>query len=97
MGLIRRLAYVLSGAPPREELIDILTREIWPVVATKFFTIIAIIVVYVAVFSLHTRPLLIAETTHLNWLQAFLWPFAYAIDYFLPTRFAAWIAGALRF
>jgi hypothetical protein len=97
MGLFRRLAYRLSGAPRREELIDILTHELWPVVATKLLTTVAIVVIYTAVFSLHVRPVLVAETTHLNWLQAFLWPFAYAVDYFLPTRFAAWIETALRF
>jgi hypothetical protein len=97
MGWLRRLVYPLSGAPRREELIELLTREIWPVVATKLLTILAIVVTYVAVFSLHTRPVLIAEATHLNWLQAFLWPFAYAIDYFLSTHLAAWIEGALRF
>lgn len=97
MALLKRLAYRLSGAPPREQLINMLTREIWPIIATKLLMILAIVVIYIAVFSLHTRPLLIAEATHLNWLQAFLWPFAYAIDYFLLTRLAAWIAGAMRF
>jgi hypothetical protein len=97
MGLLKRLAYVLSGAPRCDELIELLTREIWKVVATKLFAIVVIVLVYVAVFSLHTRPVLIADATRLNWLQAFLWPFAYAVDYFLPTRLAAWIEGALRF
>lgn len=97
MSLLKRLGYRLSGAPGRAELIELLTREIWPVIATKLLTILAIVGVYIAVFSLHTRPVLIAEATHLNWLQAFVWPFAYAVDHFLPTHLAAWIEGTLRF
>lgn len=97
MGRLRRLAYVFFGAPRKEDLIEILTREIWQVVMFKAFATLVIIVVYTVVFSFHTRPLLVEEATRLNWLQAFLWPFGFALDYFLHTHTAAWIERALRF
>jgi hypothetical protein len=97
MGIMKKFAYRLSGAPPREELIDLMTHEIWKVVAIKVLAIFAIIIIYLALFSLHIRPILIADTTHLNWIQAFLWPFAYAVDYFLPTHCMGWVKAALQF
>jgi len=97
MGWLKRLAYAVSGAPKKSDLIDILTREIWAVTAVKALATVALIVVYTAVFSLHIRPILIEETTRLNWLQAFLWPFGFSVDYFLHTHLTAWIARALQF
>lgn len=97
MSWLKHLAYKFSGAPRAEDLIEILTREIWKVIMTKVFATVAIIVVYISVFSLHTRPILIQETTRLNWLQAFLWPFGFSIDYFMHTHIASWIKQALRF
>ncbi len=97
MGWLKRLAYKFSGAPREEDLIEILTREIWKVVMIKVFATVVIIFVYISVFSLHTRPVLIQEVTRLNWLQAFLWPFGFSIDYFMHTHIADWIEHALRF
>jgi hypothetical protein len=95
MGALRRLAYRFSGAPRPIDLIEILTREIWTLVAAKLVAIVVIVVVYIAIFSLYTRPILVKEVTHLNWLQAFLWPFGFAIDHFLDTRTTVWIETAL--
>jgi len=97
MGWLKRLVYKFVGTPREEDLIEILTREIWKVIMTKVFATIVIIVVYISVFSLHTRPILIQETIRLNWLQAFLWPFGFSIDYFLHTHIANWIEHALSF
>jgi len=97
MGWLKRLAYAFSGAPRKEDLVEILTREIWQVAVFKVFATVAIIAVYTIVFSLHTRPILVEEATRLNWLQAFLWPFGYSLDYFFHTHSTAWIERALRF
>lgn len=97
MGWFQRLAYTFSGAPKKSDVIEMLTREVWTVAATRALASAALIVVYIAVFSLHIRPLLIEETTRLNWFQAFLWPFGFSVDYFLHTHLAAWIERALRF
>ena len=97
MGMLRRIAYRFSGAPRPRDLIEILTREIWALVAAKLGLLLAVVVLYVVVFSLYTRPLLVEAATRLNWVQAFLWPFGYSIDFFLDTRIAAWIESALRF
>ena len=97
MGWLKRLAYAFSGAPRKEDLVEILAREIWRVVMFKVFATLAIIAVYTIVFSLHMRPVLVEEATRLNWLQAFLWPFGFSLDYFLHTHIAAWIEHALHF
>jgi hypothetical protein len=97
MGVFRRLVYRLSNAPRPDQLVEILTREIWKLIAARLAATVMIIVLYIAVFTLYTRPILIQETTRLNWLQAFLWPFGYSVDYFLTTRTTAWIESALRF
>jgi len=97
MGRLKRLVHAFSGAPRKEDLIEILTREIWQVVMFKVFATLVIIVVYTIVFSFHTRPILVEEATRLNWIQAFLWPFGFALDYFLHTHIAVWIERALRF
>lgn len=97
MGWLARMAYNFSGVPKKEDLIEILTRKIWKIVMIKVFATVAIIVLYVGVFSLYTRPILIREATRLNWLQAFLWPFGFSIDYFFHTHIANWIKQALRF
>jgi hypothetical protein len=96
MGVLRRLAYRFSGAPRPGDLVEILTREIWKLVAVKLSTIVAIVALYIALFSLYMRPILVHQATRLNWLQAFLWPFAYSIDYFLQTHTTAWIEHTLR-
>lgn len=97
MGWFKRLAYAFSGAPKKSELIEILTREIWAVGVVKILATVTLMVVYTAVFTLHIRPILIEETTRLNWIQAFLWPFGFSVDYFLHTHLVAWIGRALRF
>lgn len=97
MGALRRLAYRFSDAPRPRDLVEILTREIWALVAVKLALLVAVVAVYVALFSLYTRPVLVEASTRLNWLQAFLWPFGFSIDYFLHTGIAAWIETALRF
>lgn len=97
MGALRRFAYRFSDAPRPQDLIEILTREIWALVAAKLTLLLAVVALYVALFSLYTRPILVEEATRLNWLQAFLWPFGFSIDYFLHTGIAAWIEVALRF
>ena len=96
MGMLRRLVYRLSGAPRPHELIEALTREIWKRVAVKLSAIAGIVALYIALFSFHTRPILLHEAVRLNWLQAFLWPFAYSIDYFLQSHTTAWIEHTLR-
>lgn len=96
MGPLRRIAYRFSGAPRPQDLVEIITREIWAVVATKVGTLIVIMAVYAAMFSLYMRPILVEQATRLNWLQAFLWPFGFSIDYFLHTHSVAWIESALR-
>jgi hypothetical protein len=97
MGALRRLAYRFSGAPPARDLVEILTRQIWGLVAARVAMLVAVVALYIALFALYTRPILIAEATRLNWVLAFLWPFGFAIDYFLHTGIAAWIERALRF
>ncbi len=96
MGPLRRLAYRFSSAPRPPDLVEILTREIWKPVAAKVSAIVVIVALYIVMFSLYTRPILVEEATHLNWLQAFLWPFGFSVDYFLHTHTATWIENTLR-
>jgi hypothetical protein len=96
MGRLKRLFYWFSGAPSKETLIEKLTGEIWRVVMVKLLLTLAIVVAYVVIFSVCTRPVLIREATHLNFLQAFLWPFGFSVDYFLSTHLVSWIERALR-
>jgi hypothetical protein len=91
MGLWRRLAYRLSGAPHPSDLVEVLTREIWKLVAVRVAALATVVILYIAIFTLYTRPLLLEETTRLDWLQAFLWPFGYSVDYFFGTGITAWI------
>jgi hypothetical protein len=97
MGLLTRVIYLLSGAPAKADLIEILTREIWRVVATKALATLVIAAIYIALFSLYTRPVLMEEATRLNWVQAFLWPFGFSVDYFFHTNVTRWIESALDF
>lgn len=96
MGTWRRFAYRISGAPRPTYLVEMITREVWTVVAARIVATAAILAVYLAIFLLYTRPILIHEATRLNWLQAFLWPFGFSVDYFLGTHTAEWITSALH-
>jgi hypothetical protein len=97
MGVWRRIVYRFSDAPRPRDLVEMLTREIWALVTAKLVMLLAVMALYVVVFSLHTRPLLVEEATHLNWLQAFFWPFGYSMDIFFGTNLTAWIESQLQF
>jgi hypothetical protein len=97
LGWWRRFAYRFSGAPPPAQLAELITHEVWTVVTARVVATTLVVAAYLAIFVLYTRPILITEATRLNWLQAFLWPFGFSVDYFLHTRTTDWIASALRF
>jgi hypothetical protein len=64
MTWLSRMAYRFSGAPNQHQLIETLTHEIWRVVVIKTVAIFVIIGLYIAIFALFTRPILIQEATH---------------------------------
>jgi hypothetical protein len=66
------------------------------VIVARVVATVVVIALYVVIFVLYTRPILIHEATHLNWGQAFLWPFAFSVDYFLHTNTRAWIVSTAQ-
>jgi hypothetical protein len=91
MSWLTRLIHRLGPGPKREDLIELSTREIWQLAYARLLLLLLIVTVYVLIFNLWTRPLLLSETTGLGWLQAFLWPFAHSVDYFFGTQTSSWI------
>lgn len=90
-GWLVRLVHRLSSGPKREDLIELTTREVWRLVYIRLLLLLFIVTAYILIFNIWTRPLLLKEATGLGWLQAFLWPFAYSVDYFLGTRACSWV------
>lgn len=91
MGWLTRLVHRLGPGPKREDLIELSTREVWQLVYARLLLLLLIVTIYILIFNVWTRPLLLREATGLGWLQAFLWPFAYSLDYFFGTQTSGWI------
>lgn len=91
VGWLTRLVHRLSAGPKREDLIELTTHEVWRVVYTRLLLLLFLVMAYILIFNLWTRPLLLKESTGLGWLQAFLWPFAHSVDYFFGTHTSSWV------
>jgi len=91
MNMLQKWAYRVAGGPAPNKLTDAITRQVWPLVAARGTGLVVVVAIYVVVFNLFTRPVLLEHTTGLNWLQAFAWPFALAIDEVFGTRLAEWV------
>lgn len=91
MGWLTRLVHRLGPGPKREDLIELTTREVWRLVYARLLLLLFMVMAYIFIFNIWTRPLLLKEATGLGWLQAFLWPFAHSIDYFFETQTSSWI------
>lgn len=91
MGWLTSLVHRLGPGPKREDLIELSTREVWQLVYARLLLLLLIVTVYIFIFNVWTRPLLLREATGLGWLQAFLWPFAHSVDYFFGTQTSNWI------
>lgn len=61
---------------------NILIKSIWFLVA---FT------VYISVFRMYVAPILIDDATGLSLVQAFLWPFAFSVDFYFNTGFLSYV------
>jgi len=82
---VKPLIWLRIGPQPNEmkHEISLAARRI---VFNYSFLIFTIFSSYIIVFRLYVSPLLIKSTTHLNTMQAFVYPFAYSVDLFLKTE-----------
>jgi hypothetical protein len=95
LGMVGRFFYKLSSGPDATTIALAVAGSaapiIWRRIATKLVMVSLTIGVYIMVFRILVSPFLIQQTTDFNLLQAFLWPFAYSLDYFLGTEFSRWV------
>jgi hypothetical protein len=97
MGMVGRFFYKLSSGPDATTIALSIAGSaapiIWRRIATKLVMVGLTIGVYIMVFRILVSPFLIQQTTHFNLLQAFLWPFAYSVDYFFGTALSQWVTS----
>jgi hypothetical protein len=95
MGMVSRFFYKISSGPDATTIALVIADNaapiIWKRILTKLVMVGLTIGLYIMVFRILISPFLIQQTTHFNLLQAFLWPFAYSLDYFLGTAFSSWV------
>jgi hypothetical protein len=92
LGVVGRFFYKLSSGPDATTIALAIAGSaapiIWRRIVTKLVMVGLTIGVYIMVFRILVSPFLIQQATHFNLLQAFLWPFAYSVDFFLGTEFS---------
>jgi len=71
-----------------EPIIENTMKEIVPVVITKVIIYIIIFFTYILLFRLIVAPELLKDSTNLNTIQAFFYPFLHSIDYFTGINLA---------
>jgi hypothetical protein len=95
MGMLRRIFYKASAGPGADTIALRVANGaialIWKRMLTRLFAILITVSLYILIFRMIVSPFLIQQATHFSLLQAFLWPFAFSIDYFFNTDFAIWV------
>jgi hypothetical protein len=95
MGVIKRLVYRVSAGPGADTVAMRVANGamplIWKRVSARLFAVLMTVVIYILIFRLVVAPFLIQETAHFSPIQAFLWPFAFSIDYFFHTHLSGWV------
>jgi hypothetical protein len=93
MGLLKRVFYRASAGPGENTIALRIANGtlplIWHRVLTRLVMILVTVGLYILIFRMIVSPFLIQQTTHFSLLQAFLWPFAYSIDFFFHTAFSS--------
>jgi hypothetical protein len=95
MGMVGRFFYKVSSGPDATTIaLAVAGRAapiIWRRILTKGVMVGLTIGMYIMVFRVLISPFLIQQTTRFNLLQAFLWPFAYSVDFFLGADLSRWV------
>jgi hypothetical protein len=98
LGVLKRACYALGRGPSAEciarQIAETAVPLIWRRILMRATIAVVTIFVYVVVFRCLVAPFLIRQSTAMSLFQAFLWPFAYSIDYFLGTSLTALIHSA---
>ena len=97
MGAIKRMVYKASAGPGPDTIAMRVAKGalplIWNRVSTRLLAVLFTVVLYILIFRMIVAPFLIQETVHFSLFQAFLWPFAYSIDFFFHTNFSSWVTS----
>jgi hypothetical protein len=97
MGMVGRFFYKLSSGPDATTIALAIAGGaapvIWRRILSKLVMVGLTIGIYVMVFRILVSPFLIQQTSHFNLMQAFLWPFAYSLDFFLETEISRWVGS----
>lgn len=95
MGVFRRIFYTVSSGPGADTIALRVARGaiplIWQRVLTRLLVVSMTVGLYIIIFRMMISPFLILQTTHFTLFQAFLWPFAFSIDFFFNTSFSSWV------
>lgn len=92
--LVQKLVVAFGPGPSRAEYIEMQTSLIVKSTAIQAGLLVGIFLLYVGVFRFIVAPILIEDVTGLSLLQAFLWPFALAVDYYWGTHWADFVEQA---
>ena len=97
MGAIKRMVYKATAGPGPDTIAMRVAKGalplIWNRVSTRLLAVLFTVVLYILIFRIIVAPFLIQETVHFSLFQAFLWPFAYSIDFFFHTNFSSWVTS----
>jgi hypothetical protein len=95
MGWLRRIIYAISLSPGADTIALRVAEGamplIWKRVLTRILVVLITISLYILIFRMIVAPFLIQQTTHFTLFQAFLWPFAFSVDFFFNTAFSSWV------
>jgi len=86
LGFFSGIANSLFGKNALEIANDVTSSAIRKVIERIGIAAVSFVVAfmaYVFVFRFYVAPVLMEDATDLTMIQAFLWPFAYSVDYFL--------------
>jgi len=97
MGAIKRMVYKASSGPGPDTIAMRVAKGamplIWNRVSTRLLAVLFTVILYILIFRMIVAPFLIQETVHFSLLQAFLWPFAFSLDFFIGTSFSSWVVS----
>ncbi|CAB1083986.1 hypothetical protein D1AOALGA4SA_11520 [Olavius algarvensis Delta 1 endosymbiont] len=97
MGSIKRMVYKASKGPGPDTIAMRVAKGalplIWNRVSTRLLAVLFTAFLYILIFRMVVAPFLIQETVHFSLFQAFLWPFAYSVDFFFHTNFSNWVTS----